>query len=330
LKKLKLIFSHLALFTLFLLFVTHAARADEPKEAVDRFERGVALYRGGSPEAAIIEFEAAHKLTNNYRLLYNIALCRADAKDYVGATETYRRYLQDGGDQIEKSRRDEVNEQIKRLALFVGKLTVRTNIAAGSEVFVDDRLVGMVPLPGPLTLNVGSRKVSILWRGAVLASRTVVVSSSDENVVDLNNTSSGTGTNNNNNNNSPVDAKTPSGDETPKSKTDGGERSFPWLPWAIGGALGIGGAVTGILAIDARNEAAQKAAVFGARTEDIEPHQSKAETLGLATDLLLGGAVLAAGVATIFTIRYLSSRPSTSARANAAVSKSLFVVGGTF
>jgi hypothetical protein len=326
---LKLIFRELALLIVLILVFVTPARADEPKEAVDRFERGVALYRGGSPEAAIIEFEAAHKLTNNYRLLYNIALCRADAKDYVGATDTYRRYLQDGGDQIEKSRRDEVNEQIKRLALFIGKLTVRTNIAAGAEVFVDDRLVGMVPLQGPLTLNVGSRKVSILWRGTVLASRTVVVSSSDDNVVDLNNSNNNGAAASGNNNNTAVDTKTTPGEEPPKSKPDGSERSFPWLPWAISGALGIGGAVTGILAIDARNEAAQKAAVFGARTEDIEPHQSKAETLGLTTDLLLGGAVLAAAVATIFTIRYLS-RPAAPARANAALSKSLFVVGGTF
>jgi hypothetical protein len=291
-----------------MLTVPASAFADEPKEAIEHFDKGVTLYRGGSPEAAVVEFEASYKLSGNYRLLYNIALCRNDAKDYVGATDAYRRYLSEGGDQIERSRRDEVLEQIKRLALFIGRLTVRSNGPSGADVVVDDRVVGVLPLGGPLVLGVGAKKVSIVSGNATLVSKTVVVTSGSSAAVDLMVAER------------PAVPPAPADSAPPKPP-----QSFPWLPWAIAGAFGATATVTGVLAVGARNDAALAQARFGAREADIEPKQSEAEKFGLASDVFFGATLLTAGVATFLSIRYWSrSQPPV------AVGPRGIVVGGTF
>jgi hypothetical protein len=80
------------------------------------------------------------------------------------------------------------------------------------------------------------------------------------------------------------------------------------------GALGAGATTTGILAVNARNDAALGQARFGNRTPDIEPAQKRANTFGLVTDILLGATVVTAGIATVITIRhYRNSKSGASA-----------------
>jgi hypothetical protein len=292
-----------------------AARAEPPREAVERFERGVLLYKGGSPEAALVEFEAAHGLTGNYRILFNIALCRSETKDYAGALEAYRRYLADGGAQVDPVKRDDVAKQMQRLALFTGRVSVRTDAPARAEVLVDDRRAGTVPLATPLTVNAGARKVTVA-AGPRVASKTIVVGSGDTVTVDL-----------------PLDpgppprAPAPSapsvapnaapGPGAPLAPAPGADtRAFPWPFWAATGAFGTAAAVTGVLAARYRNDAARTQATFGARRDDIEGDQTRAERLGLATDVLLGAGLASAALGTYFTIRYVS-RPGEAARAPA-------------
>ncbi|MCU0685055.1 MAG: hypothetical protein MUF34_22885 [Polyangiaceae bacterium] len=273
------------------LTVAPQVRADEPKEAVERFERGVLLYQGGSPDAALVEFEAAHRLTGNYRILYNIALCRAESKDYVGAISTYTRYLAEGGERVDRGKRADVSEQIRRLTLFTGRVSVRTDAPASAEIWVDDRRAGAVPLTEPLTVNVGARKLSVHAGGRV-ASKTVLIVSGEQAFVDL-----------------PFGgplaptASAPRRDAAPPADA---APAFPWPFWAATGAFGAGAAVTGVLAVGRRNDAARTQATFGARREDIAEDQTAAERLGLATDVLLGASVVSAALGTYFTVRHLA------------------------
>ena len=276
------------------------AHADEPRAAVEHFDKGVTLYRGGSPEAAVIEFEASYRLSGNYRLLYNIALCRNDAKDYVGATEAYQRYLSEGGEQIDRNRREEVLDQIKRLTLFIGRLTVSTNAPAGSDLVVDDRVVAVLPLLRPLVLSVGTKKVAIVSGSATLVSKTVMVTSGSSSTVDLTVSERQAPAGR-------IDAQPRALPGRPAEVRESSGPAFPWLPWVIAGVFGTTATVTGVLAVGARNDAARAQARFGSRGSDIEPKQSEAEKLGLASDVFSGATILTAGLATFLSIRYWST-----------------------
>jgi hypothetical protein len=301
---------------------SRVATADESKEAIEHFERGVALYKASSFEAALVEFDEVYRLSGNYRLLFNIGLCRMETKDDVGAIEAFKRYLLEGGDQIDKAKREEVNEQLQKLQMSVTRISLNTNATAGAEVFVDDQKVATLPLSGPLVVKVGKRRVSVS-QGGRTATKTLVVTGGENAPIEL--ILTGTATTASTNGSTPVSS-------TATSDPSASGRGFPWVPWVITGALGGGAVVTGILAIGARNEATKAQATFGARTSDIEPKQNRANTFGIVTDVLLGATLVSAGVATYLTLRTGGSatKPSTAQRSQLHIGPTGAFVSGSF
>jgi hypothetical protein len=299
------------------------ALAEETKEAIEHFERGVALYKASSFEAALVEFDEVYRLSGNYRLLFNIGLCRMETKDDVGAIEAFKRYLLEGGDQIDKAKREEVNEQLQKLQMSVTRITLNTNATAGAEVLVDDQKVATLPLSAPLVVKVGKRRISVAQAGR-LATKTLVITGGENAPIELMLTGTAT-------------TAASSALSTPvlsRAATDpaASRRGFPWVPWVITGALGGGAVVTGILAVGARNEATKAQATFGARTGDIEPKQNRANTFGIVTDVLLGATLVSAGVATYLTLRAGggASKPSTARRSELHIGPTGAFVSGSF
>lgn len=79
-----------AFFVLFLgLLCVPSSRALAQDDAVDRarasFFQGVELYKEGSFEAALAEFQKAYATTPAYRVPYNIAQTYFDLHDYVSS-----------------------------------------------------------------------------------------------------------------------------------------------------------------------------------------------------------------------------------------------------
>jgi hypothetical protein len=290
---------------------TSPAFAQEKKEAIEHYDRGVALYKVSSYEAALVEFESAYRASGNFRLLYNIGLCRMETKDPVGAIEAFRRYLADGGDLVEKAKRDDVNEQIQKLQLSVTKVVVRSNAPAGTELFVDDEKVGTFPLAGPLPVKVGTRRFTATL-GTRTTTRVVAVTGGDSPPIELVLPSAPVVETEGTSPQKVVVVPQQPGASTPQGP------GFPWFPWALAGAFGAGATVTGILAVGARNDAALAQARFANRTPDIEPAQNRANTFGLVTDILLGATIITAGIATVVTIRHVR-KPSVVEPASAAL-----------
>jgi tetratricopeptide (TPR) repeat protein len=142
------------------------------EEARERFGKGVQLYREGSLEAALAEFEKAAQLAPSYRLHYNIAQVQYELHNYVGAMRAFRRYLAQGGEQITGDRRAKVEAEIAELEGRVAHLAVNTNVP-GAVIAVDEVRVGMAPLNGAVLINPGVRRVSALKPGHLPATVTV-------------------------------------------------------------------------------------------------------------------------------------------------------------
>src|SRR5687768_14883146 len=84
-------------------------------EARARFQRGVELYREGSFDAALAEFNKAYQLAPNYRVLYNLAQVQTERHDYIAAVKMMEKYLEEGGGDIAPERKDQVTKEIATL-----------------------------------------------------------------------------------------------------------------------------------------------------------------------------------------------------------------------
>jgi len=277
------------------LFTLSAADARAEDEAVVRFERGVQLYEAENFEAALVEFSTAYKLSRNYKLLYNIAICQMATKDYATAADSFRQYLNEGGAEVAEARRKEVQDRLAKLSLMVARVNVVSNAPAGTVLTIDDRPVGKLPLSEPLTVKTGRRLFSVTVAGRNVV-KTVDVASGEVTTIDLSADEAPGPT-----------APPPPAPLPPEQPSSPG---FPWALWAVTGVLGGGAAVTGVLAVGARNELGEERARYQPSRSTIDDQQSKAKTLGLVTDGLLIGTVLAAGLSTYFTVRWATAKPA--------------------
>lgn len=276
------------------------AHADD---GVARFERGVQLYEADNFEGALVEFNAAYKLTKNYKLLYNIGICQSASKDYVGAVETFRHYLAEGGTEVTDARRLDVNERLQKLSLMVTRVRVTTDAPAGATLLVDDQAVGTTPLSDSPAVKVGRRQFSIVSSGRTVT-KTLDIASGDPNA----SVSLLLG----------AEPKSPTLPTSPEpapgsEQTTTAGPTFPWAFWGLTAVLGGGATVTGILAVGARNDLEERQATYGVRRSELESEHDKAKTLGLVTDGLLIGTAISAGVSTYLTIRYFAKKKRESA-----------------
>jgi hypothetical protein len=266
------------------------AYADD--EAVTRFERGVQLYEAENYEGALVEFNTAYKLSKNYKLLYNVGICQNAMKDYAAATESFQRYLNEGGAELSEARRADVNDRLSKLSLMVTRVRVSTNAPSGATLLIDEQPSGTTPLPDTIPVKIGRRQFSITAQGRTVT-KTVDVSSGDQTPISLVLTDT------------PGQANDTT--STPVSTDDDGP-SFPWPFWGLTAVLGGATAVTGVLAVGKANDFEKKQATFGIDKASLEDERSKAQTLGLVTDVLLVCTVLSAGVSTVLTIRYFGKK----------------------
>lgn len=259
-------------------------------EAVQRFERGVQLYEAENYEGALVEFQSAYKISSNYKLLYNIAICQTALKDYAVATETFNRYLSEGGAEVSEARKADVKERLAKLALNVTRVKVTTDAPAGATLAVDDQTVGTTPLPESIAVKIGRRQFSLTANGRTVT-KTVDINSGDQNA--------------------PINivfaAVTTGTVDTSPGKAEAGP-SFPIVWWGLTAALGVGTVVTGALAVGKRNDFERQQATYGVSKATLEDSRSSARTLGIVTDVLLVATVVGAGASTYFTIDYFKKK----------------------
>ena len=149
--------------------------ADEPRE---RFKRGVELYRDGSYDAALAEFQRAYALSPDYRVLYNLAQVQAERHEYVAGMKLLDDYLAQGSSQISESRMAQVASTRARLERMIATLWV-ISPAAGAEILVDGLPTAKVPLTTPLMLNAGVHRVQLRKPGYETAVRELTIAGSE-------------------------------------------------------------------------------------------------------------------------------------------------------
>ncbi len=160
------------------------APAGAPSLGREHFQRGVELYRDGNFDSAAAEFSRAYELTSDYRLLYNMGQVQAERHDYVAAIGLLEKYLTQGGDEIDPTRRADVSRDLATLRQRTAELWVSSNVD-DAELWINDSQVESLPLRSSVVINSGVCRVRIEKRGYQSATHTLIVAGGDKPRVEL-------------------------------------------------------------------------------------------------------------------------------------------------
>ncbi len=275
------------------------------EQARTHYERGMQLFKEDNYEAALNEFERAYELAPSYRILDNMARIQRQQNNYAAALQNFQTFLAEGGANVGEERRREVERDVAVLRSRVAVVDVRVNVE-GADLYVDDVPVctgvmgqracaGKSPLPGPLFVNPGRRKISAVKAGYGEASATVRVVGSDRTNVRLDLR--------------PAAAAGAARDEGGGEGGGGGSGTAAVVAWAGTGAFAAAAVVTGVLTLRAQGDLRDRRDEFVGDRSALDGDAKKVKNLALATDVLGGLAIAGAAVATVFTLRAAGSGP---------------------
>lgn len=128
------------------------------------YESGKMLIEDGDPRGALTKFQRAYELSKEPRLLWNMAVCEKELRHYANAARLVSRYLAEGGTKVSAASRQNAEQAQETLRGFYSELSVQ-GAPSGASVSVDGSSVGTVPLPGPIPIDLGKRRVVLQAEG---------------------------------------------------------------------------------------------------------------------------------------------------------------------
>jgi hypothetical protein len=264
---------------------------DPPAKASTSFKQGVELYREASFEAALAEFRKAYQLSPSYKVLYNIAQTYYELHDYVNAQINLRQYLSEGGSEIPADRRVEVQELFDKLGERIAYLEIDTNVA-DADIRVDDVSVGISPLPAPVPVNIGRRRLSAAKPGYAPTVHVVTVASRERLKVTLDVAEqplSGSA-------DSPATSTAVARNDLAGRRADG---SRTWLLTSVvaTGALAVATVTFAWLALDAKKSFDRDLDTFQVSPSALDDSRSRMKTYAYVTDALGAATIISGGVA---------------------------------
>ena len=270
--------------------LTRPCRADSPAtaEAVRHYQQGVQLFKDGAYDASLVELQKAYQLAPTYKLLYNVAQVQRQLNQFTEAYDTYDRYLSEGGNDIATGRRDEVRAEMVTLATRIGRLQIVTN-AKTPEISVDDVVVSHGALAGPVRVNAGRRRLTVVDVDGSREARVVDVGGGETVRVDVNFAAPALAA-------ARVDAPARPAD---KPAPTGPVNYTPvWIGASVAVALGAAGAVAGVSALGAKSDYDAALKVGPNNGSAIASAHDRTVMLRTTSDALIGTAI-AAGVVTV-------------------------------
>jgi hypothetical protein len=266
------------------------------EEARHRFQRGVELYREGSFDAALAEFNKAYQLAPNYRVLYNLAQVQTERHDYIAAVKMLEQYLKQGANEIPPERREQVEQELRALKGRVSELVVSTNVQ-GAELLVDGASMGELPAKEPIVVNSGVRRLMVRKTGYTTTSRSVTIAGGEAVRLEFELTKDPAAATSGGQL-LPYDFKSQQVDDTPAN--------VPFWISLVATGLFTGGAVTfGVLARQSDEELDKKLDEYPPNVAGIDDTRSELKRNALLTDAFAAAAVVGAG----FTVYFAFNAP---------------------
>lgn len=155
---------------------TNPENVQATQDARQHFRAGMEHYQARRFREAIQSFELAAQLVPSADLWFNIARAYEQLNEPALAAEHYQRYLRDRVDPPDRAEiehqiaalleRAESDRAARRTRPTTGTLRVEASVA-GSEVRIDDRVVGRAPIAVPMSLAPGRHTVVVARDGYI-------------------------------------------------------------------------------------------------------------------------------------------------------------------
>ena len=265
--------------------------AGDVDQARKHFGQGLKLYKDGDFDAALVQFERAYAGKPNFKVLYNIAQCHFELRQYVEARDALSRYLKEGAGSIEGERQSAVQNDLAELERRIAHLTVKVNVT-GATVYVDGKKAGVTPLSTPVDVNEGQRTISVETAERGSKQRIVRVAGGEAQTVSVDFAASS----------APLAATSGAQANGATSRASYGLGAGFWITGGLAVALGAGAGATGYFALKAQDDHDQDLKRFGVSVGELGDSQKRAEKLALTTDILAGSAIVFAGIATVLLV----------------------------
>jgi hypothetical protein len=312
---------HLACgFGLLLALSAAPARAEDTvitPEAKAHFQAGVSFIDdpdGARYEEAYREFKAAYAISPSWKILGNLGLCAMKLERDGEAIQAFKRYLAEGGEQIEADEKAQVERDTRTLETGVVLVTIESD--PPGAIFVDERLPdagsAVVNRYGPSSEKIaigvrpGRHRITARLEGYQDAPWNLDATPAGkfENTFKLEKIPEAVGPGG-----GPTTGPGQIGPTTPVPA----ERPVPTSVFIVGGlsvALAAGGGVVGFLATDKNKQYKELNSDLhsDADIEEAKGLKEDGEMLNLIADGLFAGAVVGAGVAVVL----YATRPTKS------------------
>jgi hypothetical protein len=109
---------------------------------------------------ALVKFQQAFEKSGDLRLLWNMAVCEKNLRHYSNVLDLLERYQREGDAGMTEAHRKEVKDVVDTVRMLISNVRVSVD-QPGASIFVDERPVGKTPLPGPLRIDLGKRRIRV-------------------------------------------------------------------------------------------------------------------------------------------------------------------------
>jgi hypothetical protein len=278
-----------------------APTAQQISEATERFARATEMFAEENLAGALAEFRRAYSVAPHHRVLYNIGQVCFLLRDYPCALESLSRYLAEGGAEVPADRQSEVKRDLQRLEGRVARLRILVD-QPDAEVAVDDVVVGRSPLADPVVVTAGRPRITATLPGRAAASKVIELAAQETTTVQLSLAPTTPRAAAMMTAPPPVDP--PVGDDARRASLTGTRLTRrPTLPWVITGALAVAAGTFGGLALWSSADLEARRNRFGIRQpSELADRSARTKHLALAADILIGSALVAAGISTYLTL----------------------------
>jgi len=135
-------------------------------EAKAEYAAARILYDDGDFAGALTKLEAAYRLSQDPRLLWNMAAAQKNLRHYSKVIDLLERYLAADPTLVSDEDREQAKQLMEVANGFVTTVTFDVK-PAGADIVVDGQSLGVAPLPGPVRIDFGQRHLKILKAGFV-------------------------------------------------------------------------------------------------------------------------------------------------------------------
>jgi PEGA domain len=127
-------------------------------QAKDDYNAARILIGDNDFAGAQVKFAQALEHSGDLRLLWNMAVCEKNLRHYVNVLQLLTRYQREGDARMTEQQRAEVAAVVQTVRTLISRVHLEVDQDAAT-VFVDDKQVGTTPLPEPLLIDLGRRRI---------------------------------------------------------------------------------------------------------------------------------------------------------------------------